>query len=244
VHKEECLLDVWTQRSRDGPLLLKMVSKGRPSRCEFATVTTNGTAATLLSVEAHVIHETTRSTWVTFCKVPLAASIVRVHGRTLPIPGPAADDDGDSGGGGGLSAVILFRIWKEDQMNMTLLELEEWIEAMLHAGATRIYAYDNADGKDERMFAGLKPYIAAGIVRYHVWPTTRLYSYPFSQKSAYTHALYRYGNASEWFWQTDLDEVPLIRSDATPGYLLRFARRMKRLFPNVTRFHLQSVYFG
>jgi hypothetical protein len=143
----------------------------------------------------------------------------------------------------------MVRIWPEDALHMTFYELQEWLEAMFHAGVTHVFVYDNYERASEAQLRNLAPYIAAGLVTYHAWPIKRAYGYPFSQLGAYTHCLYRYGRAAEgaamqWLFQADIDEYPLLHSDASPGYLLRFVQGVIEQKPHISQIRFHSVFFG
>ncbi|KAH3745161.1 hypothetical protein Pelo_13435 [Pelomyxa schiedti] len=140
-----------------------------------------------------------------------------------------------------LSAVIMFRIFAEDSFHITLYELIEWMESLFLAGVEHIYAYDNYMFLQESQLPQLDYYIKRGLLTYHPWPYKKALKYAATQKMAYTHCLYKYHYTSEWQWQADVDEYPLIHADQTPGFLLRFAQRQPRGVYNLLFY---SVFYG
>eukprot|EP00897_Mesotaenium_endlicherianum_P006899 jgi/Mesen1/6237/ME000321S05301 len=145
------------------------------------------------------------------------------------------------------SALIVNRVWKGDQMNITFYEARQWLEYMRYAGVEHVFWYDTAHSPSESQERALRPYIQKGFVTYHhfqkMYPGTATLSFHFAQDKSAAHCINSYGMATRWLLVADVDEYPFAPPDPSPGFLDRYLREYEGAFPDATQLLLQCMLF-
>jgi len=96
--------------------------------------------------------------------------------------------------------------------------LKEWIDHHLSIGVEHFYLYENNYLADKNISDILDPYIKKGLITHILWPfpynfynykVKKLWpndSYSYTQISQINHAIYKFGDESEWILNCDVDE--------------------------------------
>ena len=115
-----------------------------------------------------------------------------------------------------LTAVVLLRVFPEDEAHENFARIREFLEYYRLHGVQHFFIYDNAETSSEALFRTFQYYILIGVVTYYPWyKITSRFGYPMSQSVCYNHNLHAHARVSTWQIQVDYDEFMVPGDNAT-----------------------------
>lgn len=144
-----------------------------------------------------------------------------------------------------LTAVLLFRIYKEDKAKLTTREMKEWLQYLRYAGIEHVYVYDAWVFENESQQSALQVFQEDGYTTYIDWHTHNPYTISGTQVAAYQHCIDQYAHENHWQAAIDIDEYPFSPQDTTPGFLYRYMKDFSDYHPQVSEITMQNyLYLG
>jgi Glycosyltransferase family 92 len=131
-----------------------------------------------------------------------------------------------------LSAVLLFRLFEEDALNVTRKDLLDWLDYMRYAGVEHFYLYDNCRHQDECV----SELASVDDVTYTRWSVA---DYARAQVPAYNHHLKSHFPQARYEILLDMDEYPFMLSNTEPNFLRDYVRNIQS--PQIL---LRTLFFG
>lgn len=136
----------------------------------------------------------------------------------------------------------MYRLFKEDTMNLTVEHVANWVHYMRYAGVCSFAVYDNCHDKSE--CRDPRPLLPGVQLAYTEWPEKEYFR---AQYTAYHDALEAARSAGvpgAWMIQHDFDEFPVFpqhMDKMEPGYLLKY---VDALPPDVSQVIIQTMFYG
>jgi Glycosyltransferase family 92 len=131
-----------------------------------------------------------------------------------------------------LSAVLLFRLFEDDALNVSRKDLFDWLDYMRYAGVEHFYLYDNCQDQREC----ISELAMVDDVTYIRWSIA---DYSGAQVPAYNHHLKSHFPQARYEILLDMDEYPFMLANTERNFLRDFVRNMQS--PQIL---LRTWFFG
>ena len=141
-----------------------------------------------------------------------------------------------------IHAVLLVRIYEDDESGWTKDDLSQWLDYMEFAGIGHIYLYDNFQSPVESLKDWCKAYYPK-LVTYHAWNETTPENLGGSQVTAYRNAVKHYKSNSDWQISIDMNEFPFAPNDRDFNFLRRTLLALYNIYPRAGEFSIHGVGF-